>query len=266
MSRGVRLLLLAVSLFQAVFAVLFVFQSPVALALWPLPDTTPLTYIFIGSIFAAAAASTLFCVLLNVRGALVGIALDYIVIFVPLTIFMLQASAWVGTGPAIFGLVSAVGIVFGVWLLRYGLGGPITDPRPCPPLVRISFAVFVVALILVGGAMVLKQPNIIPWRITPDGSVVIGWMFLGAAAYFLYALARPSWHNAGGQLAGFLAYDIVLIIPFLQRLPTVAEEFRLSLIVYTIVVTYSGLLAAYYLFLHPSTRIWRELREGVRTW
>jgi hypothetical protein len=29
-------------------------------------------------------------------------------------------------------------------------------------------------------------------------------------------------------LAGFLAYDLVLIVPFLQRLPTVAEAQRLS--------------------------------------
>lgn len=165
-----------------------------------------------------------------------------------------------------FGLVCGIGIVFGLWLLRYGLAVPITDPRPCPLIVRIAFGVFVTALLIVGGSMVLKVPNVIPWRVTEDGSVVVGWMFLGAAAYFLYALVRPSWHNAGGQLAGFLAYDIILIIPFLQRLPTVAEEFRTNLYIYTAVVILSGVLAAYYLFFHPSTRMWSELRAGLREW
>jgi len=81
-------------------------------------------------------------------------------------------------------------------------------------------------------------------------------MFLGAMTYFIYALVRPSWVNAAGQLAAFLAYDVVLIVPFLTRLPTVAPEHRISLIVYTLVVSYSGLLAIYYLFLHKPTRLW----------
>jgi hypothetical protein len=86
--------------------------------------------------------------------------------------------------------------------------------------------------------------------------VVIGLMFLGAATYFAYGLLRPSWANAAGQLAGFLAYDLVLIGPFLSRLPTVAPEHRAGLTIYIAVVSYSGLLAIYYLFIHPATRVW----------
>jgi hypothetical protein len=80
-------------------------------------------------------------------------------------------------------------------------------------------------------------------------------MFVGAAIYFAYGLLRPSWVNAAGQLAGFLAYDVVLIVPFLMRLPTVAPELRFSLITYVVVVSYSGLLAIYYLFLHQGTHL-----------
>ena len=61
--------------------------------------------------------------------------------------------------------------------------------------------------------------------------------------------------NAAGQLAGFLAYDVVLIVPFLQRLPTTPPEHLTGLIIYTAVVTYSGLLAIYYLFLYRPTRV-----------
>jgi hypothetical protein len=103
--------------------------------------------------------------------------------------------------------------------------------------------------------LILKVPDTIPWAITPELSVVMGWMFVGAAAYFVYGLLRPSWANAAGQLAGFLAYDLVLIVPFLTRLPTVSPEHRLGLIVYTLVVSYSGLLAAYYLFVDKQTRV-----------
>jgi hypothetical protein len=81
-------------------------------------------------------------------------------------------------------------------------------------------------------------------------------MFLGAAMYFAYGLLRPSWLNSAGQLIGFLAYDVVLIVPFLTRLPTTPPEFQAGLIIYTVVVTCSGLLAFYYLFIHKPTRLW----------
>jgi hypothetical protein len=96
--------------------------------------------------------------------------------------------------------------------------------------------------------------HVLPWPVTPALSTLIGFMFLGAAAYFAYGVAVPRWENAGGQLAGFLAYDIVLIVPFLVRLPTVDASVLPNLIVYTAVVTYSGLLAIYFLVLHPATR------------
>ncbi len=60
---------------------------------------------------------------------------------------------------------------------------------------------------------------------------------------------------------GFLAYDVILIIPFLQRLPTISDELRVSLIIYLAVVTYSGLLAIYYLFIKPKTRIWGDIAQ-----
>jgi hypothetical protein len=69
-------------------------------------------------------------------------------------------------------------------------------------------------------------------------------------------LLRPSWANSAGQLARFLANDVVLIVPFLNWLPILAPEPRTGLIIYTAVVTYSGLLAIYSLFIHKPTRLW----------
>ena len=86
--------------------------------------------------------------------------------------------------------------------------------------------------------------------------MLYGWIFLGAACYFLYALARPNWANAQGQLLGFLAYDLVLIVPFCKHFATVDASLRINLIVYTAVLVYSGLLAVFYLMLNRSTRCW----------
>ena len=144
-----------------------------------------------------------------------------------------------------------------LWSLRFPLDMSIS----LPGLVRWSFVVFVIALLFVSVQLIFQVPNIIPWTITPELSVVIGWMFFGAMTYFVYALLRPSWANAAGQLAGFLAYDVVLIVPFLTRLPTVAPQQRLNLWIYTVVVVYSALLAVYFLFIHAPTRVWKKRRS-----
>ena len=159
-----------------------------------------------------------------------------------------------------YGIVCVFGALFGVGLLLWSRRFPVDRSLPAPRLVRGAFVFFIVALAIVSTRLLLQTPNTIPWAITPELSLVIGWMFVGAALYFVYGLLRPGWLNAAGQLLGFLAYDVVLIGPFLTRLPTVAAENRLGLIVYTTVVLLSGLMAGYFLFIHRSTRLatWRR--------
>ena len=259
MSKGFRYFLFLISTAQFLFALAFFMQWPFVVNLWPFPGTTPLTYIFISSIFAAAALPTFWAAATENYGALSGIALDYLMILAPLAVYSLTLGASTGTsGISMFGIACLVGVVFGLALLLWSIRFSMDQTPPMPALVRWSFVVFIIALLYVGIRMVLQEPNVIPWKVTPELSVVIGWMFLGAAVYFSYSLIRPSWINSAGQLLGFLAYDLVLIVPFITRLPTTAPEFKLGLTIYTTVVSYSGLLALYYLFLHKPTR--------VRTW
>ena len=261
MIKAIRTCLLLICAVQTLLAIAFFFQFPLAVSLWPFEGTTPLTYIFVSSIFLAAAAATFWAVASSTYGALVGVALDYITIMIPLSIFSFQLGASSGN-PSLttYGVACALGALFGLGLLLWSRRFPMPATPRMPGLVRWSFVVFIIALLIVSTRLILKTPNVIPWKITPELSVVIGWMFLGAAAYFIFSLVRPSWANSGGQLAGFLAYDVVLIWPFLQRLPTVAPEQRVGLIIYTAVVAYSGLLAFYFLFLNKQTRLWRTRR------
>ncbi|HUF38807.1 MAG TPA: hypothetical protein VMN57_09810 [Anaerolineales bacterium] len=249
MSRFVRNLMVVVSVVQLFFAAAFFFQWPIATGMWPFEGTTPLTYIFVASIFAAAAASTLWAVLSGRLGALAGIGLDYLVILTAMAVVCFSE------GFIALGAASVFGSLFGLALLIWGARQPLDETIRMPGPVRWAFVFFVIALWIVGGRLALKVPNSIPWGITPELSVVIGWMFLGASAYFVYGLLRPSWANAGGQLMGFLAYDVVLIVPFLTRLPTTTPEHRLGLTIYTGVVALSGLVAIYYLFVHAPTRL-----------
>jgi hypothetical protein len=85
--------------------------------------------------------------------------------------------------------------------------------------------------------------------------VIYGFMFLGAAVYFAYALLRPSWANSGGQLAGFLAYDLVLIVPFIAHFGRVEAQLLPNLIIYMVVIVSSALLSFYYLFVNKETRV-----------
>src|SRR5262249_14830784 len=105
MHPALRTVLFVVCAFQAFFAIAFFVRLPIALHLWPWAATSTLSYIFISSIFAAAAASTLWSVWSNVPGALAGIALDYLVIFVPMAAFALHAGvARSDTGVLSFGI------------------------------------------------------------------------------------------------------------------------------------------------------------------
>ena len=257
MTKVMRYFLFFVCVAQLFFAVAFFLRWPVATNLWPFQGTTPLTFIFIASIFAAAAAPTLWAAATENYGALAGIGLDYLTILTPVSILSFQMGA-LGSDPRMvtYGITCVVGALFGLGLFLWSSRIPIDRRLPMPGFVRWSFIIFIIALLIVGGRLVLKVPNSIPWTITPELSVVMGWMFIGAAIYFAYGLLRPSWLNSTGQMLGFLAYDLVLIVPFLSRLPTTPPQHQIGLTIYTVVVIYSGLLALYYLFLNKPTRFW----------
>jgi hypothetical protein len=254
-SRIARVLLVVAGV-QAVLGVLFFLQVPLPAVVWPFPGVSPLSNAFIGSIYLAAAASTAWCVAAGSVRALAGIALDYLAILVPFTIYSaIRVAGGAGAETLIFGIASLLGIAFAVWMLRWSLAQPWRDPRPTPRLVRWAFVVFAVLLVIVGGRLVLQVPDTMPWALTPELSTLFGFMFLGAAAYFVFGAVEPRWENAGGQLAGFLAYDLVLVWPFIERIPTIGEGLRLQLVLYVLVVVGSLVLAAYYLLIDPRTRL-----------
>lgn len=234
----------------------FWLQQPDVLALWPWPDGR-LSYIFIASILAAIGAPIIW---MGISGELAGMragALDFATTYLGLSATVLVAgtaiSQWI---PFPVLLAVAVGsLVFNLLLFYASRNLEFNDQRPVPWLVRISFALFFLLLVLVGIALIMRYPGVFPWPLQPQTSVVFGWIFLGAAVYFLYGLlTKPYWGNFCGQLIGFLAYDLVLLIPFLHHLNNVKPEHQLSLYVYTGVIAYSALLSVYFLFFHPPTQ------------
>jgi hypothetical protein len=256
-DKFVRYFVIAASGIQAVLAVAFFLQLPVVTAAWPFEGTTPLSHVFIASIFAAAVASQMWVVLTGHWGAFAGIALDYFAILGPLGLLALSRGDGVGTSMTNFGILALAGALLGALLLVWSLRIPLDESIPTPRPLRWSFVLFVLLLAGVSTMLFMQVPNVIPWNITAELGLVIGFMFVGASVYFAYGAARPFWSNAGGQLAGFLAYDVILIVPFVRRLPTVAPEHQTNLLLYLAVILYSGALASYYLFFHKRTGLWR---------
>ena len=249
-----RYLTFITGLLTLLLALGFVFRIPMATNLWPWQDGR-YSYLFIGSILAAACVAMIWIGWTGLFGALPAGALNILVIAFGTSIYFFWLVIEQGRSSlipyAMASLVTAMASSASfLWSRRLSL----SDPRPTPLLVRISFGIFIVSLFFAGGALLLRAP-IFPWDLNPDTSVLFGCIFIGDAFYFLYGLLRPRWQNAFGQLLSFLAYDLVLIGPFLALSKTVDSKHWLNLIVYIAVLLYSGVVAAYYLFIHAKTRV-----------
>lgn len=250
----IRYLILSGGLVILVIALGFIFQFPLAIGLWPWSDGR-LSYLFVGSILAAVSAAAIWIGWTGELGALPAGSLNVFVISVTAAIYFFQLALQDGRPNTLpFGITMLVMAVLSGATFLWSRRLPLHDSRSTPLFVRISFGIFVVALLLAGGALVLKAP-IFPWALNPDSSIIFGCIFIGDAFYFLHGILFPRWHNALGQLLSFLAYDLVLIAPFILLFGTVKPEYLLSLVVYVAVLIYSAGLAIYFLFVNPPTRL-----------
>ena len=111
-----------------------------------------------------------------------------------------------------------------------------------------------------GVLLLLKVPNTLPWNISSESSVLYGWVFLGLAFYYLYAVLHPQWIHALGPLLGFLVYDLVLFSPLFARFGSLQPEHVLGQVAASVIIIFSALLGVYYLFVNPATRL--GMRSG----
>ena len=248
----IRSLILIGGLVILVLAFGFIFRVPLALNIWPWEDGR-YSYLFIGSILAAISAAALWIGWTGELGILPAGSLNIFVIALTASLYFFNLTSRGRSDMLVFGLASILMVFVSGATFLWSRRLPLTDSRPTPMPVLVSFGIFVVSLFLAGGALVLRLP-VFPWDLNPDSSVIFGCIFLGDAFYFLFGLFRPRWGNAFGQLLSFLAYDVVLIIPFVLLFDTIKPERMFSLVVYTAVLVYSGGLAIYYLFINPRTR------------
>ena len=238
-------------------AIGYSFQMPWATGTWMWPDGR-LSYLFVGSMIAAIAAGMLGVAYKQEwAGGFAG-SLNWTVSFAVMGFMLFSMS----DNPETPGAASyAIGfLAAAIWSLGYGLTlrhySP-RDTRRIPPLVRYSFLAFLIVLAFVATALLMTAPHVFPWPLKPQSSVMFGSLFLGSAVYFVYGFLRPCWGVAQSQLLAFLAYDLVLIVPYLQHFSTVKPEHYMSLIVYTIVIVYSMAMSVFYLFIKKESSLFR---------
>jgi hypothetical protein len=248
----IRIALIVYAVALLVLAAGFAFGAHWAHSLWPFDYTSGLSFTFVASIIAAAAASTLWCAVTRNLRALVGGGIDAMVITLPIATYALilgRKSLRMFALAAIVTAVVALLISVRYWRYRF------QDTRPTPVLVRISFVLFILALGIPGVQMIAGNTRILPWDAPREVTIIYGWAFIGSAVYFVYGLIFPNWSNAMGQLFGTIAYDAVLIGPLISLFYHVANDRRLSLIIYVAAVLYSGVIAIYFLLLAPESRV-----------
>jgi hypothetical protein len=224
-------------------------------AIWPLGDAASVD-LYLGAYSAAVGVSLLWIGVSGELGAAVAGAISQTITYAGLAITLLvlarggtdprlPAAALVCTGAAVVTAGAAL------WLRRFRM----RDVRPLHRAVRLSFAAFALLLGVVGAAVLLRVPNVFPLTLHPAPAALVGCSFLGSAAYFLYSVAFPDWHNAYAPLWGFLAYDLLLIVPFVLRLGSTDSAHLPALVVNIAVLVYSGALAVYYLLIAKATRV-----------
>jgi hypothetical protein len=256
MRQVVRALLIGGGVVALILVIGYFSQMTWAIATWPWPDSR-LSYIFVASIQAAIGTAMIWIGASGEFGALAAGALNLVVMMGGASAFLLIHSMQPNQAHVLAyaigcGVFAVANLLLFLWMHRV----PQPNLQPIPRVVRLSFAVFTIILVLVGVALIRKAPNIMPWVLKPETSVIVGLIFFGDAFYFLYAVLRPYWVYARAQLWSFLAYDLVLIAPLLAHFAVVKPELLPSLVVYIAVLIMSSAVASYYLFVNKTTRVW----------
>jgi hypothetical protein len=254
--------LLRAALFVLAIGLLFVgfgFWSVAgwAIAIWPWPDG-PLSYLFIASIVLAEGATVAWTAATLDLNAARGGAIGFAAMNGGIAGYML----WLYSQrhePLLLGWAAVCGVLALSSILLFWIGGNVPRPerRPPPPFVRHSFLVFALALFIATAMLLVRAPVVFPWPLRPESSTMFGCLFIASAVYFFDGWLRPSIANAYGQLIGFLVYDIILIPPYLRHWEVAKGGFRVSLIIYLIVLGWSAALAIWFLArqaVRPSAR------------
>ena len=252
--QSTKTALIVIGLMELILAVGFFFQQAWATSLWPMPDTR-LSYAFIAAILAGGAAPLIWAGLSGELASLAGYGLSFGIMYAGMGIsallFYLRDQ---NPALATFALVMIILAILGglIFMRTRRLA---ESSQPTPRIVMYAFVAEVLVLAGAGILLILKVPNTLPWNLSPESSVLYGWVFLGLAFYYLYAVLNRQWIHALGPLLGFLVYDLVLFSPLFARFGNLQPEHVLGQVAASVIIIFSAALGIYFLFVNPATRM-----------
>ena len=229
---------------------------PFAAESWPWSES-PFDFLLVSAFLVAAGAVTFWLAAVGEWGAAKGAAMNVGTMNAGAAAFLGARHAATHDGrflvrAAAFAVFAAANLAVFLWSRRQ----PIRDRRPVERPLRVAFALYTALLAVAAAALFRRSTTIFPWAIEANTETMIGWLFLGSAVYFAWGLTGSRWHELRGQMIAFLAYDVVLVLPYLAMLDGVYRDHLPSLVAYLAVIFGSALFSVYYLFIHPRTRGW----------
>jgi hypothetical protein len=250
-------------------AAALLFNIAGARALWPLRDG-PMSFAFMSAIVAGSGAPLVWIALTRQWRALTPYGLSFALMDAPIAAYacalyargsltslahysiapmLSEGHSGLGVFACVFALAALVNLALALWARRFE-----ADDAPLQPLIRAAMLVETGVLSIVGWLLVFQVPDILPWPLRPESSVMYGCVFLGLALYYIYPVIRPTRQNATGALLGFLAYDVVLIGPLIGRIPVLQPQHALThAVALAIVVVSAGLALGYLVLRLPAT-------------
>jgi hypothetical protein len=254
-SPGLKALFFATGLAAAITAAGYVTQQHWALSSWPWADGR-LSNIFVGSILAAVALPMLWIGWSGQFAAAAGGFLHLGVLLGGAASVLFSLAVTRGGGSMLAWAAGAAAAALACFVLaRWAHRLPARDRRPITRTMRAWFVLYVLILVPGGVALLWHVPGVMPWPLKPESSSVYGWILLSAVCSFVYPLLRPHVEYVYVGLLGFLAYDLVLLPPFVRHFGAVPPAFHTTLVVYTSVLALTAAISLWYLLISPHTRV-----------
>jgi hypothetical protein len=270
---GIRALTLAIVLLLTAMSAASYFQADFAKSAWAWRDQE-ITYKFAGAYLLAFAGSLLWIAVTGELAAFAGVAVTVLTNAIGTLVFLVYQSIQESRGDLVPNIVVMLLLaIVSIAVFRWSRGLASRRVIPTPRVLFIAMIVFTVVLLSASVRLILQHTNVFPWDPRAEWSTMIGLSLLGSVAFFAYGAYRREWTHAGAQFAGFLAYDLVLIFPYIRMLRDGDGERSVygasgtqvnegPLVIFLIAIGSSALLAVWYLFFDARTRV--RIRSTTR--
>ena len=203
--------------------------------LWPW-SASPLAYIFLAALLISYGSGSLLIAYLQDWSAALAGTLALIVAFAGFGIHaLIQLASGSSPGnnlmlPALI-LLAIAGLAAGT--LRTARETPPKDSRPIPGPIRVLLSLFAPVLLASGAAILFQIPAVLPWQLSAETSMLLGWILMGLSINYGYVGVCGTWSAARVLLFGFLFYCLAVIIPFVEHFYAVDDTHFISLAVNT---------------------------------